>query len=440
MPTTSSKQKHKLFDFDHYGRYIPFIGILYIWLIPFDINVKGQFFMHDILVPFMGLLLIRIMFQKYGLFLRTPSIFFLLFILLAGFLTAYRYHSLLDLYEFSIYLYVIIVFLFFYFFPLTEKQLIYYGIVILLAMLLSFLLVYLPNPPVSMPSYENSTLSFLTTRFRFTFGHPNMLGSFFVLPITCLLLGIFRYSRTWSLLQLVLFSALLTICCIPLFFAVSRDMLLTFAVIFGWLLSHPQLPYRKVTILLVVVAFCSIFMIFYLTVIFPFFPLRNSFPYINVDSYGMYMMNHIIYFRIVVDDAWSFFLGLGKSNVVESFGEFVDIAEMTQILGQYNMAETVTARSIYHDSHNEYLNLITNFGVIATMLLYFGIFTSPRLLNSSVSNKGIFIMLVFLIIAILCVSLWRDILSKRWIWITLAIIISSANQFEKEANFEENQV
>jgi hypothetical protein len=216
-------------------------------------------------------------------------------------------------------------------------------------------------------------------------------------------------------------------------------MLLTIAVIFGWFLSHPQLPYRKVAIPLVIVAFCSIFVILYLTVIFPFFPLKNSFPYINADSYGMYMMNHIIYFRIVVDDAWSFFLGLGKSNVVERFGEFVDIAEMTQILGQYNMAETVTTRSIYHDSHNEYLNLITNFGVVTTILLYFGIVTSPRLVNFSLNNRGIFIMLVFLVIAILCVSLWRDILSKRWIWITLAILVSSANQFEKETNFAKNE-
>ena len=440
MLTTSSKLKHRLFDFDRYDRYIPFLGVLYIWLIPIDINVKGQFFVHDILVPFMGLLLIPTMFQKWGLFLRTPSIFFLLFILLAGFLTVYRYHSLLDLYEFSIYLYVIIVFLFFYFFPLTRKQLIYYGIVILLAMLLSFLLVYMPDPPVSMPSYEHSTISFLTTRFRFTFGHPNMLGSFFVLPITCLLLGIFRYSRTWSPVQLVLFSGVLIFSCLPLFFAVSRDMLLTIAVIFGWFLSHPQLPYRKVAIPLLVVAFCLIFVIFYLTVIFPFFPVKDSFPYINTDSYGMYMMNHIIYFRIVVVDAWSFVLGLGKSNVVERFGEFTDIAEMTKILGQYNMAETVTARSIYHDAHNEYLNLITNYGVVATILLYFGIVTSPRLLNSSLNNNGIFIILVFLIVAILCVSLWRDILSKRWIWITLAIIISSANQFEKETNHAVNKV
>ena len=124
---------------------------------------------------------------------------------------------------------------------------------------------------------------------------------------------------------------------------------------------------------------------------------------------------------------------------MERFGDFVDIAEMTQILGQYNMAETVANRSIYHDSHNEYLNLIANYGVVATILLYFGIVTSPRLLNASLNNNGIFIMFVFLVIAILCVSLWRDILSKRWIWITLAILISSANQFEKETNFTKTE-
>ena len=200
-------------------------------------------------------------------------------------------------------------------------------------------------------------------------------------------------------------------------------MLLPLADIGGWLFTHPKLPYRQLSKPLLIVGLLLVFFVFYLAVIFPFFPMQRTFPYINTNTFGMYMIDQGIYLKIVLSDIVTFFIGAGKSAVKEMFPMFVDVGKISDILLQYNMMWSLDGRLNYRDAHNEYLNLTANFGVIAALLLYLGIMTTPSLIEAGSYKKTILITVVFFLLALLLVSLWRDILSKRWVWITLGIMI-----------------
>lgn len=415
-------------------KYCPYLGFIYISLIPFNVNISGQMFVHDLLAPFMVFCIVPAFFQNQTILLRPPFIFFLGFLLVTALLSFLHYQTYLDIYEYSIYAYMIILFLFFFIYPPTNIQLRVYGVVVILSLLVNFFSVFIPNPPIQSSNnpFENSTLSFVTKRFFFPLGQPNMVGSFFVLPITCFLLGFNERLRELSSGRLLFFVAALSFCCLPLLFTVSKDMLLSLAVMGGWLFAHPKLPCRPLSKPLLVAGLLSIFFVFYLTVIFPFFPMQRTFPYINTNTFGMYMIDQGIYLRIVLSDTVTFLIGAGKSTAKEMIPMFVDVGKIYDILLQYNMQWTLDGRLHYRDAHNEYLNLTANFGVIAALLLYLGIMTTPSLIKVGSCKKTILITVVFFLLALLLVSLWRDILSKRWVWITLGIMIGFIRGSDKQ--------
>jgi len=373
-------------------------------------------------------------FQQQTIFLRPPFIFFSGFLLVAALLSFLHYQTYLDIYEYSIYAYMIILFLFFFIYPPTSIQLRVYGVVVILSLLVNFFSVFIPHPPIqsSNTPYENSTLSFVTKRFFFPLGQPNLVASFFVLPMTCFLLGFNESLRKLSSGRLLFFVVALSFCCLPLLFTVSKDMLLSLAVIVGWLFAHPKLPCRSISRPLLVAGLVSIFFVFYLNVIFPFFPMQRTFPYINTNTFGMYMIDQGIYLNIVLSDTVTFLIGAGKSTVKEMFPLFVDVGKISDILLQYNMLWSLDGRSHYRDAHNEYLNLTANFGVITALLLYLGIMTTPSLIKAGSYKKTILIMVVFFLLALLMVSLWRDILSKRWVWVTLGMMIGFIGERDKQ--------
>ena len=416
------------------AKYCPYLGFIYISLIPFNVNISGQFFVHDLLAPLMVLCIVPAFFQQQTIFLRPPFIFFSGFLLVAALLSFLHYQTYLDIYEYSIYAYMIILFLFFFIYPPTSIQLRVYGVVVILSLLVNFFSVFIPNPPIqsSNTPYENSTLSFVTKRFFFPLGQPNMVGSFFVLPMTCFLVGFNESLRKLSSGRLLFFVVALSFCCLPLLFTVSKDMLLSLAVIGGWLFAHPKLPCRSLSRPLLVVGLVSIFFVFYLNVIFPFFPMQRTFPYINTNTFGMYMIDQGIYLNIVLSDTVTFLIGAGKSTAKEMFPLFVDVGKISDILLQYNMLWSLDGRSHYRDAHNEYLNLTANFGVITALLLYLGIMTTPSLIKAGSYKKTILIMVVFFLLALLMVSLWRDILSKRWVWVTLGMMIGFIGERDKQ--------
>jgi hypothetical protein len=415
-------------------KYCPYLGFIYISLIPFNVNISGQMFVHDLLAPFMVFCIVPAFFQNQTIFLRPPFIFFSGFLLVTALLSFLHYQTYLDIYEYSIYAYMIILFLFFFIYPPTNIQLRVYGVVVILSLLVNFFSVFIPNPPIQSSNnpFENSTLSFVTKRFFFPLGQPNMVGSFFVLPITCFLLGFNERLRELSSGRLLFFVAALSFCCLPLLFTVSKDMLLSLAVIGGWLFAHPKLPCRPLSKPLLVAGLLSIFFVFYLTVVFPFFPMQRTFPYINTNTFGMYMIDQGIYLKIVLSDTVTFLIGAGKSTAKEMIPMFVDVGKIYDILLQYNMQWTLDGRLHYRDAHNEYLNLTANFGVIAALLLYLGIMTTPSLIKVGSCKKTILITVVFFLLALLLVSLWRDILSKRWVWITLGIMIGFIRGSDKQ--------
>jgi hypothetical protein len=414
------------------AKYCPYLGFIYISLIPFNVIISGQFLVHDLLAPLMALCIVPALFQNRTIFRRPPIIFFSGFLLVAAFLSFLHYQTMLDLYEYSIYAYMIILFLFFFIYSPTNFQLRVYGVIVILSLLLYFFAYFLPHPTTTDSQFENSTLSFATKRWTFPLGQPNMMGSFFVLPITCFLLGFNQTLRNLSSGQLLIFVASVCCCCLPLFFTISKDMLLSLAVIGGWLFTHPKLPCRQLSKSLLVAGLLSIFLVFYLNVIFPVFPVQRTFPYINTNTFGLYMIDQGVYLKIVLSDTLTFLIGSGKSVVKEMFATFADKETISDILRQYNMLGILEGRIYYRDSHNEYLNLTATFGVIAALLLYLGITTTPSLIRAGSYKKSILTMTIFFLVALLLVSLWRDILSKRWIWVTLGIMISFDGGSDKE--------
>jgi hypothetical protein len=218
------------------------------------------------------------------------------------------------------------------------------------------------------------------------------------------------------------FLGLLFVLCIPLCMTVSKHMLISMCIIVAAASFYPAI---KNSFMLKFLIFSSLFMcavVFYATVLCPFFPVSRVFPFINVETYGMYMIHQVIYFKIIFLNVHSFFLGVGMGGILETYPMFANHDLIMSVLHQYRQENLVELFSRYMDAHNEYLNIGALFGVPAMIAMYLFWFKIPGSIDSKFAfEKKI---LLFYVVAIFTVSLWDDILSKRWIWISLGILLS----------------
>lgn len=135
----------------------------------------------------------------------------------------------------------------------------------------------------------------------------------------------------------------------------------------------------------------------------------------------MYMIHQEIYTKMIVSGWRPFLIGEGKGMIEEVYPGLADREEALSILSQYKEESLLDIFCTYMDPHNEYLRLAASFGVPAAILFYiFWMLMPSRLRQGTLARQ----VLAYYVASLLMVSLWDDILSKRWIWCAAGIILS----------------
>ena len=78
----------------------------------------------------------------------------------------------------------------------------------------------------------------------------------------------------------------------------------------------------------------------------------------------------------------------------------------------------------YMDAHNEYLNQAAAFGLPALLCLVAFVIGLAAL--SAPRHGPIGAMLALFVAALAVACLWDDLLSKRWVWVTLGLLAAAA--------------
>jgi len=261
----------------------------------------------------------------------------------------------------------------------------------------------------------------LAVRYQFLFSNPNLLGSFYILPVALVqpwLLQKIRGIRT--LKQALLLFCCLGICLVPLVSTASKHALMTLAILAGTVLD--AWPEKRKLLQPILVTALSLFAILcLLTVLWPVFPISGKFPYLNFRHQGNYTIHQEIYLKMLLSDKTSWLTGLGSDGIRQQYPLLADREKISSIMEQYRSPHWVEPFCTYMDPHHEYLNLATLFGVPA-MLCCFAFWMAHL--------KSKHRLLLLFIPAVLFCCLWDDLLSKRWLWMTLAILHANC-QLEK---------
>lgn len=261
---------------------------------------------------------------------------------------------------------------------------------------------------------DNTAMSFLARRFAFTFGNPNTLGSFYVLPMAMLLCGLTPYARHFRAWQWLLCLAGLGLSLLPLVHSFSKHAVMTGAVMLAFLVDalRPRWPRLASVAWLPIV---GIGLLCTATVLWVVFPLSPDWPWINTSS-GMYTIHQGIYARMAMLSPMQFLLGHSPTEIRQLYPLLADHDAIATTLQHYNAGAALESFANFMDPHQEYLNILTLFGAPALAAVIFFWWTCCRKAST---------MARYLIIAIAFCCLWDDLLSKRWLWIAAAILLQN---------------
>lgn len=400
-------------------------ALAYMVLLPLDVPLWGPLRLHDLLVPaFAAWVLWR---RDYRRAIRMPDALLLAFLTWVALLTVWRLAAWEDAYRLVVWLYVVTVYAFFSRTALSTASLGGYAIVVAALCLAIGLWQCAAGGVGFHDAYAGSTLSLLTTRYAGRFGNPNQFASFGALPVVCALLALAGCGRgrLTRPLRTVLLGAT-GVCLLLVLLTVSRHMLLSIATVLGLLAwACGRRGWRAVRSL-AWVAVLSAGGLFLVTVLFAFFPLRPVFPYFNADTPGMYTIHHVPYLHIVTDSPGAFLFGVGRSGVRRLYPMVIDQERTRRILAAYRMEHLSGSFAAYMDAHNEYLGTAASFGVPAVLLVYG--FLLALALRMRRNGGAVADLAAFFLAALLIVSLWDDILSKRWTWVVLGLLAAQARQ------------
>lgn len=401
------------------------IGIAYLALMACRIPLGHTFYAEDLLAPLLAVVVLW-RWRSRLLKLDAPTLMLGLFLGLSAIATLT--HPLPfpgNVYHWCVFAYLALVFLFFRdtFFP--ARAIFWLSTLFLTVALLAcfhdLVVSSLHSSAVRFsfvsPQMEQSSLPFLRQRFTLHFGNPNLFASFHALA-----LALFFLSGQQILpIQSLRLRLRLTLCvvgllfCLPLIFSISKHGLLSLALFSHFsasLLSSPPMWHRIFQWLpLLLVA-----LIFELSVLFPVFPLQSSWPFINNRCQGMYMIHQTAYARMASNTPVKLLLGHGAENAKKQYADFTNKEKAEQTLKYYNASKDLDNFVAFMEPHNEYLRLLVIFGLPATLAMM-GFWTSL------IKTKHPKAMAGFAVAVLIC-CLWDDLLSKRWIWITGAMILS----------------
>jgi len=119
---------------------------------------------------------------------------------------------------------------------------------------------------------------------------------------------------------------------------------------------------------------------------------------------------------------------VGPSAMRELYPLHVDVEHIQAVLAQYEQTALTESFTGYMDAHNEFLSTGTAFGLPALAALL-GFWISRAVVGFRRHRDE---LVLFFVVGLLCCCLWDDLASKRWIWLTLALLAGSARR-ETEA-------
>lgn len=401
---------------------------LYLALLPCQLPLGGPLYVHDLLAPlFLGAVLQRGDGRRW---LRFPDACLTGFGACCVLATLTRPLAGPDLYELGVFGYVGLLYAFFSRTSLSPRGLWRYAVAVAAALWLVGLVQAISGPHGAPSVYAGTTLGFLARRYGFTFGNPNLLGSFCALPVACALLSLFQPDARAGEgtpappRRLLAVAGLLLALGVPLLLSASRHLLLSAALVLAGLLALTPSPHRFLARCAAGLALALAFALFYLTVLIPVFPLQAQPPFVNCRTPGMYMTHQGAYLRLVFRDAWSPLVGLGRAAVRQHYPEAVDPVLTRRVLAEYHMEDLTPSFLAYMDAHNEYLNLASAFGIPAALALYAFLCGLAR---RAWRDRGgpVGELLAFFVVGLCLASLWDDLLSKRWVWITLGLLAAA---------------
>lgn len=334
-----------------------------------------------------------------------------------------------EIYEWCVFAYCGVVFLFFALHPLETRM--RWGLGVLLCGM--FVLCWVVDgvrwcvdsesaPWFSLLSgkMEATSMGFLARRYAFSFSNPNLAGSFASLGLLLLGQSLVERRLTRAAFWIAVVAGLLVF--VALFFTMSKHGLLSLAVACGTCAELTKLRWRRLSWgWLVPVAAAAI--LFEATVLWVCFPVTGVKPYINTVP-GMYTIHQKAYLQMYMDAGFPA-TGLGAARARTLYPDYVDRTSAERTLKCYNSADSLDSFCAYMDPHCEYLNLALLFGWGAVVLVV-------CFLNR-VAYGGRNVRLgVFFVLGVLFCMLWDDILSKRWLWVSLGLLASTETVNDKK--------
>ncbi|MBQ7650749.1 MAG: hypothetical protein IJS15_07300 [Victivallales bacterium] len=269
---------------------------------------------------------------------------------------------------------------------------------------------------------ESTEMAFLSRRFAFTFDNPNSFACFYMLPLAMVTPFVHRHDwRRHSIALRLLYFPICLLLLLPLFSSASKHGLMSLAILASWLKPVFAIGGRWLATLLLA-GVLIVAAVFEATVLYTTFPLQSRFPFINTQP-GMYSVHQGTYTRMLKAHPRAFLFGLGITRAKEEYPIFADKALAKSVLERYNAMPSYENFITFIDAHNEYLNQLALFGAIPLILLLAFLLRQAR--NSDLSC-------VLLVTAMLCCCLWDDLLSKRPVWIALAIFSAPTGQYRQE--------
>ncbi|HQL86756.1 MAG TPA: hypothetical protein PLH67_03940 [Lentisphaeria bacterium] len=264
---------------------------------------------------------------------------------------------------------------------------------------------------------DATAMPFLRQRFTFTFGNPNLLGSFYALPFALLLPRLLSKAATWRWRQALTAGAALALAVIPLLLTISKHALLSLALLAAFVAIAVRQRFRWAAAL-AGAAIVAGGLIGGLSIAYPVFPLQKTWPFINTECPGMYMIHQGAYARMAVHTPAKLLFGHGGAAAKNLYPAFTNRDSARRTLAHYNALPDFDSFVTFMDPHNEYLRLVILFGLPAALAM----FAFWCLTAASPPDRQAAGLIVAFTAALMFCCLWDDLLSKRWIWITAAIL------------------
>ena len=324
-----------------------------------------------------------------------------------------------EYYEWLVFAFVAFLYHFYSSFLCSRKTLAVCGCAIILAVLAAFIYEILASIWGLQSHFcfvskqmESTEMAFLSSRFAFTFDNPNSFACFYMLPLA--MVTPFVYRHDWerhSIWQRMFYFPICLILLLPLFSSASKHGLMPLAILASWIKPLFAID-RKWLAKLLLAGVLLVAATFEATVLYTFFPLQSRFPFIN-NQPGMYSVHQGTYAKIIKGHPLALPFGLGITKTKEEYPKFADHDLAKSVLERYNAMPSYENFITFMDAHNEYLNQMVLFGTVPFIILLAFLVRQAR-------NADLFGLLFMT--ALLCCCLWDDLLSKRPVWLALAIM------------------